>query len=70
MGGVNPFFVQRYLLILRFRLVSQVSDIADPLMMSLPIKDFHNRVDGIRLVLLYFEIKLHLYSTFLTVSGL
>ena len=47
-----------HLIRLRFDL-APVTDIADLIVKALPLKDTHNSINRIGLVLLYFEIKLH-----------
>ena len=47
-----------HLIRLRFHL-APVTDIADFIVEALPLKDTHNGIHRIGLVLLYFEIKLH-----------
>ena len=48
-----------HLIRLRFDL-TPVTDIADLVVKALPLKDTHNGIHCIGLVLLYFEIKLHM----------
>ena len=50
-----------HLIRLRFDF-APVTDIADLIVKALPLKDTHNSINRIGLVLLYFEIKLHLRS--------
>ena len=50
-----------HLIRLRFHL-APVTDIADLVVKALPLKDTHNGINRIGLVLLYFEIKLHQVS--------
>ena len=50
-----------HLIWLRFDL-APVTDIADLIVKALPLKDTHNSIDCIGLVLLYFEIKFHCLS--------
>ena len=49
-----------HLIRLRFDL-TPVTDIADLIVKALPLKDTHNGIHRISLVLLYFEIKLHAF---------
>ena len=51
-----------YLIRLRFDL-APVTDIADLIVEALPLKDTHNGINRIGLVLLYFEIKFQLGCT-------
>ena len=54
----------------RLRLDSAtVANVADPVVKTLPLEDAHNGIDRIGLVLLYFEIKLHLTTPSLWCRG-